>query len=233
MTASFDRRPGASPTWCPVCGQAVPGAPGGGVVARGCPNRWCGRADRGFSVVWAVAAHSGTLRGAIVRYKYRGQRALAPAFARTVATYLSAHPTWFEEFDVITAVPGYRGPGARRAWDPVGTVLAELAPLVAGRWAVEPGLVTKTAETPGMAGLGWTARQAVARGPLRRALAVPPSAGVDGSSVLVFDDVMTEGGTLHEVASALRRAGASDVAGLVLARPQWTSPAYSPRGAAG
>jgi hypoxanthine-guanine phosphoribosyltransferase len=39
--------------------------------------------------------------------------------------------------------------------------------------------------------------------------------------VLVLDDVFTEGGTMQQVAEVLRRMGASDVAGLVLARPVW------------
>lgn len=214
---------------CPVCGQLLPapsptpslptapvGAGGGG----GCPNRWCRRGDRGFSVAFSVGVYTGALRRAIGRFKYRGQRQLAPLFAAMIAGYLTSRPLWFEEFDVITAVPSYTGPGARRSWDPVGTVLAGLPSRLGRAWAVEPGLVVKTAETPGMAGLGWAERQAVARGPLRAALA-PGDRPVDGARVLVLDDVFTDGSTLREVATVLRRAGASEVAGLVLARPAW------------
>jgi predicted amidophosphoribosyltransferase len=193
------------------------------VPAGPCPNYWCRRPDRGFSVVFPVAAHSGALRRAISRYKYRGERTLAPVFAGMVASYLAAHAEWFEEFGVITGVPGYSGPGSRRGWDPVAGVLAELAALLGRAWTVAPGLVVKTRETPGMAGLGWSARQAVARGPLRGALAAAPGTNLAGAQVLVLDDVLTEGGTLREVAAVLRRAGASDVAGLVLARPTWAS----------
>ena len=72
-----------------------------------------------------------------------------------------------------------------------------------------------------MAGLGWTARQALAQGPLRQALRFDRRRDIGGAQVLVFDDVLTEGSTLREVARLLRRNGASDVAGLVLARPGW------------
>ncbi len=187
--------------------------------------------------MWTVGVYEGALRRAIWRYKYRGERHLAGTFAGMLARFLVGHPAWFEEFQVITAVPSYTGPGARRTWDPVATILGELAERLARDgplWSVEPGLVAKTRETPGMAGLGWSERQAVARGPLRRSLCATTGTrgSPDGAQVLLLDDVMTEGGTLHEVAGALRRAGASDVAALVLARPSWAAqpPAAGPPG---
>jgi predicted amidophosphoribosyltransferase len=172
-------------------------------------------------VAFAVGVYQGRLRRAIGAYKYHGQRRLAPMFAGILASFVEAHAAWFEEFDLITAVPSYRGAGARRSWDPVGEILAALAARLGPAWPVEPGLVVKTTETPGMTGLGWGDRQAVARGPLRRALAPGRGPDLAGAQVLVLDDVLTEGGTLGEVARVLRTLGASDVAGLVLARPGW------------
>lgn len=208
-----------------MCGQTVFAAGGR------CPNRWCRRPDRGFSVAFSAGVHGGDLRRAIARYKYRGERRLCDPFADLLARYLLERAPWFEEFDVITAVPAYLGPGARRAWDPVGSVLRALPGRLGPGWAVEAGLIVKTAETPGMAGRGWLERQRIARGPLRRALAVPDPAAVAGAQVLVVDDVLTEGSTLREVALALRRAGASDVAGLVIGRPAWAGPGARVRAA--
>lgn len=202
---------------CPVCGQRF----AGGAGPDRCPNRWCRRPDRGFSVAFAAGVHRGDLRRAIARYKYRGERRLCGAFADMVARYVTDRAPWFEEFDMVTAVPAYLGPGSRRTWDPVGAVLQALPDRLGPGWAVEPGLVAKTAETPGMAGRGWAERQRIAQGPLRRSLLVPDPAAVRGAQILVLDDVLTEGSTLREVALALRRAGASDVAGLVIGRPAW------------
>jgi predicted amidophosphoribosyltransferase len=170
-------------------------------------------------VVFAVARHEGQLRRALARYKYGGDRRLAGRFAAQVAAFLADHPVWFEEFDVLTSVPAYRGPGARRTWDPVADILVGAGRLLGPGWCIEPGLVAKTGETPPLTGRTRAARQSVARGPLRRALTLAPGAGVEGSRVLVFDDVMTEGSTLRETARVLRRSGADEVAGLVLARP--------------
>ena len=64
-------------------------------------------------------------------------------------------------------------------------------------------------------------RQVIAAGPVRRALTVPAPERVAGARILAVDDVLTEGSTLREVALALRRAGAREVAGLVIARPRW------------
>ncbi|MGH9054858.1 MAG: ComF family protein [Acidimicrobiales bacterium] len=172
-------------------------------------------------MVFAVGVHCGARRHALGRYKYLGERWWADVFARSIARHLEDHATWFEDFDFIVPMPSYIGCGARRAWDPVGELAARLESLVAPRWDLQPDAIVKRAETPAMRGRPWSERQAIAAGPLRRALAVPSPALVDEARILVLDDVLTEGGTLREVARALRLAGAREVAGLVLARPVW------------
>jgi predicted amidophosphoribosyltransferase len=169
-----------------------------------------------------VGAHRAALRRALLRYKYRDERGLAQPLAQAVAGHLEGHATWFEEFDLLAAVPSYLGPGASRTWDPVGEILAALKPVLGPAWAVVPGTVVKRSETPRMQGRRWSQRQRIAAGPLRSSLSVPEPSVVDGARVLVFDDVMTEGSTLREVARALCLAGADDVAGLVLSRPPWS-----------
>jgi predicted amidophosphoribosyltransferase len=199
---------------CPVCSQALlrPGP---------CPNWWCRRRDRAFSVVFAVGVHDGSLRHAVLRYKYRHERWWAAVFAGLLADHLVAHSTWFEEFDFLIPTPCYRGPRARRGWDPVGEIALRLRPLVDPWWEVAFGVLSKRRETPPMQGRPRVSRQALAAGPLRSSLFVTDPRRVAGARILVLDDVLTEGSTLREVARALRRSGAREVAGLVLARPAW------------
>ncbi len=123
---------------------------------------------------------------------------------------------------MLGCVPAYTGPGARRRWDPVRHIAEQIGILAGPAWQVETDLVMKMSETPAMQGLDWAGRQAVAAGPLRASLVVPRPSLVKGQRVLVFDDVMTEGSTLREVARALRLAGALEVAGLVLVRHTWS-----------
>jgi len=217
-TGSASRPPGESESvcGCPVCGLALSG-PGP------CPNQICHSPDRQFSVVFPISSHDWGLRHAIARYKYRRQEWLAPVFARMVAGFLSAHATWFEEFDLITAVPTYLGPGADRDWDPVGQILAQIQLLTDPMWSVCPQIVAKTFETPRMQGRPLPKRRQIAAGALRRSLRVVSPGQVAGARILVFDDVMTEGSTLSEVARVLRAAGAAEVAGLVLSRPLFAS----------
>jgi predicted amidophosphoribosyltransferase len=200
---------------CPVCGQSL---------ARygTCANRWCGRPDRWFSVVYPVGVHQGALRHAVGRYKYRSERWWAGVFAHMIAGYLARNATWFEEFDVLAGVPAYCGPGSIRGWDPVGEILDRLDPLTGDAWEVDRRAVLKRWETPPMRGRSLADRQRLATGTLRRSLYVPAPERLAGARVLVLDDVLTEGSTLREVARALRLAGAEEVAGLVIARPAWS-----------
>lgn len=199
---------------CPSCGaRRRPGRP--------CPTRWCGRADRGWSVVWSVGVHSGALKSVILRYKYGGERSWAGVLGRLLAGYLDRHGPWFDDFDLLTPMPAFTGPGARRPWDPVRRMVTELSLLTGPLWTVGWDLVGKSSETPPMSGTDWRTRQSLAAGRLRPALTVPDPEAVRGARILVVDDVLAEGSTLREVALALRAAGAREVAGLVVARPEW------------
>jgi predicted amidophosphoribosyltransferase len=199
---------------CAVCGQALAG------FGR-CPNGWCHRRDRGFSVAFAVGVHERALRYAVLRYKYRREMWWADIFARLFADHLYRHSTWFEEFDLLVPTPSYLGLSARRNWDPVGEIALRLRGLVHPLWEMALGVVSKERETPPMQGHSAAVRQLIASGPLRRSLHVTEPRRVAGARILVLDDVLTDGSTLREMARALRRSGAREVAGLVLARPAW------------
>ena len=212
---------GAALVGCPVCGQGLarPGT---------CANRWCARNDREFSVAFAVGVHEGALRHAVLRYKYRHELWWAEVFARLFADHLYGHSTWFEEFDLLVPTPSFLGPAARRPWDPVGEIAIRLRPLVEPLWELGFGVVSKKCETPPMQGRPVSDRQVIAAGPLRRSLHVARPQQVAGARILVLDDVLTVGSTLREVARVLRRSGAREVAGLVLARPVWRDRSRGP-----
>ncbi|MDQ6837388.1 MAG: hypothetical protein M3137_03360 [Actinomycetota bacterium] len=195
---------------------------------RPCPNPLCARADRGWSAVYALGTHEAALRRSIASYKYRGERWWSGVFSLLLAGYLTAHPTWFEEYDLVIPMPAYHGKGARRGWDPVGSVFVDMVALIGGEWDCDDHVIVKTIETPPMSGRSRRERVALAEGVLRPALVVPDRRRVAGSRILVIDDVLTEGSSLRAVAGVLRAAGAEEVAGLVLARRCWDAPTPSP-----
>jgi predicted amidophosphoribosyltransferase len=201
-------------TGCASCGQRSGGGP--------CPNRWCHRVDRCWSVVHGVGTYRGALRQAVMAYKYHHEVSRGAELGHLLARYVGGNATWFEEYDLMTGVPSYHGPGQRRDWDPVGQLVDEMAGQLGRSWEVRSDLVAKVAETPAMSGRTRWERTRIAEGPLRRALR-PGGADLAGARVLVVDDVFTEGSTLREVARVLRRSGAEEVAGLVLARPAWAA----------
>ncbi|MDQ6784245.1 MAG: hypothetical protein M3063_12575 [Actinomycetota bacterium] len=214
--ACFERSVGGQAPAGPSCRCGACGRPG--PPRRPCANPLCARADRGWSQVFAVGSHDAGLRRSIAGFKYRGERWWAGVFARLLAGCLGAHPTWYEEYDLVVPMPAYQGEGARRGWDPVGAVFADLAALIGPDWDCDARLVVKTFETPPMSGRSRRERVALAEGALRSALVVPDRRRVAGARILVVDDVLTEGSSLREVAATLRAAGAQEVAGLVLAR---------------
>lgn len=79
-----------------------------------------------------------------------------------------------------------------------------------------PDVLLKVADTTAQHALGRAARLAN----LRSAFAVDPrhAAALVGTSVLLVDDVMTTGATLHAAARTLLQAGAASVSAVVFAR---------------
>jgi predicted amidophosphoribosyltransferase len=226
---------------CSACGQTTARADhmrsSAGDTALTCRNSWCTDHDRPIDAVSAVANYEGALRKAIVAYKYDRDLRWARTFALLLYRFLRRHATWFEEYGTICPVPSFLGTDARRCWGHVELVCAELGWLANGEWAVE-SLVTKVTETEPLSGMARQARQHRAQSSLPVALRGADRAATEGGRILLVDDVCASGATLLTVARALRQAGASEVAALVLARARWHPPASpghrwsAPQGAA-
>lgn len=164
------------------------------------------------------------LKTAINRFKYQEGKGWASIFGRVVVGYLDEHSSRFRATDLIVASPTYTGEGARRSWDHTGEILRAAAVESGGRWPfdlAEPPTIIKLAETQQLVGVDAATRRRLATEELRPALSVTDPSRVDGKRIVVLDDVFTRGTTLNEVARALKRAGASEVIGLVLARSPW------------
>jgi ComF family protein len=77
---------------------------------------------------------------------------------------------------------------------------------------VLPAACRRVIDTPSQAALPWKERAGNVRG------AFVCDADLTGKRVAIVDDVMTTGSTLAELAKKLKRAGASQVSGWVVAR---------------
>jgi predicted amidophosphoribosyltransferase len=184
-----------------------------------CRNPLCGREieQRGFAYIYAIAMKTGTLDHAVKAYKYRGKWGWGWIFGRVVVGYLNANDHIFRDFDLIVPSPAYSGTDAA-ASDHAGDVLRR-AQVEDDSWPFRFDIMSKTRETKRLAGIRkFRDRATIAETEVGPALRVDKPRAVAGKAVLVYDDVFTDGLTMREVAYKLTAAGASLVAGLVLAR---------------
>jgi predicted amidophosphoribosyltransferase len=185
-----------------------------------CGNPLCNwdEDSRFFKWVWAISMRTGSLRDAIDRYKVGGNYGWAGIFGRVLLGYLNAHEAVFDRYDLIIPSPTYVGEGGR-AFDHTGLVIERAAFEDDDEtWPFELGVVRKAIATTPFRGRSWKRRFEIAEHELRPALTIPDPVRVRGRRILVYDDVYTEGLTLHEVARSLRDAGAVEVSEVVLAR---------------
>ena len=154
--------------------------------------------------------------------KYEGKKGWRTIFARVLVGFLDAQPDIFEDFDLIVASPTFIGD---RPYDHTREVILAADWEAEGAWPFDDGdppAIVKSTATPSMAGKTWQQRRQIAEGPLRGALCVPRPARTQGKSILVYDDVFTDGSTLDEVARCLRAdGGAQWVCGVTLTRQPW------------
>jgi predicted amidophosphoribosyltransferase len=188
-----------------------------------CKNPLCTKpvADRGWDLIFAISMRSGVLKRAIELYKYQDKTGWALIFGRVLVGYLEQLPL-FRQYDLIIPMPTYVGTGGRDR-DHIAEIV-ERAAVEDPSWPFRTDVMAKTKPTPRLAEVkgGFSARAHVAETQIGPALELRDPASVAGAHVLVFDDVFTAGLTLREVALKLRAAGASAVAGVVLARQPYT-----------
>jgi ComF family protein len=157
-----------------------------------------------FDRVEAVFAYGFPVDGLLHACKYGGRLALAGLLGRELARVVTGG------VDAIVPMPLAPRRLAERGFNQA----LEIARPVA-RAARLPLLATacrKVADTPPQAALPWGER---ARN-IRRAFVC--DADLKGMRVAVVDDVLTTGATMNELARVLRKAGAVEVVGWVVAR---------------
>jgi ComF family protein len=146
----------------------------------------------------------------ITQFKFNG----AAAWARGFATLMRSAP-WvepaLEEADVVLPMPLAPERLAERGFNQALELARRLAPS-----RTESRLLLRIRHTPAQSALDRAARLANVKG----AFALDPlrPQAVRGRKVVLVDDVMTSGASLHAAAAALREAGAAKVTAVVFAR---------------
>jgi len=211
------------PPICPRCrrGVAAPAlcAPCRAVFARP-PADPRAASHAGVDALSAAASFVDELADWMHRFKYpeRGWRGLDPAPGALIEALLREEAATLAReggcFDAVVPVPLHPRRVRERGFDPV-YALARVAARALGAPLVASALV-RTRPTASQTGLDRAGRRRNVAG----AFAAPARerARLRGATLLLVDDVVTTGATLHAAAVALRSVGAARVVGLCVAR---------------
>ncbi len=196
--------------WCTACDADLPRLPSSrcGVcavpLARGEICGVCLKRPPHFSRVSAALLYRYPADALIHAFKYGGNLALAEPMAELLAGGLT------EKADIIVPLPLAPDRLRERGFNQAHEIGRCIARRTGGTLA--GAVCRKVRDTAPQAALPWKERARNVRD------AFVCDADLCGLTVAVVDDVMTTGSTLDELARTLRRAGAAQVIGWVVAR---------------
>jgi ComF family protein len=227
-TAWLQRLANASPSRCAICGAWPARALCEGCIARFAQPRprcrrcalpvppgvescgHCLREAPPLDACHAAVSYAYPWSGLVARFKFQDEAGWAAGLAALIA----AAPGVAEEIrgaDLVLPMPLAPPRLRQRGFNQAQQLARQLA-----REKTDAGLLLRLRETATQATLDLKGRRANVRG----AFGVEPlrAAELRGRCVLLVDDVMTSGASLHAAAAALRHAGAARVSAAVLAR---------------
>ncbi|MBN1369974.1 MAG: ComF family protein [Dehalococcoidaceae bacterium] len=185
------------PPVCPVCNLPIKN------------NRQCDcRYFKSLDGLISPFVYQGTIRQALIQFKYHNLRAIAPLLGSLLWECLSSRPV---PSDILTPVPLHQKRLRWRGYNQSRLLVDHLSKL-SGIPSTQSLL--KIQNTPSQV----DAKNTHARRTNVESAFMVAGADFFGKRVLVVDDVATTGATLDGCALALKKAGAITVRGLTLAR---------------
>lgn len=176
-------------------------------------DQWGGWA---FARARAAGRHVGGLRYALHLLKYRDKTVLAEPLGAWLADVCLTQLYPDTPFELLVALPLSDRKRRQRGYNQTALLAHALAETLALPTLPERAFTRTVAEQAQMT-LG-AQRRLNNLSPTHFALDDPGQAQVQGKHLLLLDDVMTTGATLHCAAAALLKAGAREVTALTLSR---------------
>jgi ComF family protein len=192
---------------CPTCGKPFISAPYDHLCSV------CSQDEQYFDAQRSAIIYEGQWREAILKFKFNGVTSLAKTLADATKNIFE---TEFKEIQVDSIVPVPLHP-TRLRWRGFNQSLT-LARRIAkerGFW-IDPYSLVRSRPTTPQVRLTPKQREENVKG----AFAVARPNFIDGRNILLIDDVTTTGSTLRECSKVLKKAGASKVYALTVARAE-------------
>jgi competence protein ComFC len=174
----------------------------------------CRRGLYAFDAARSYGAYTDHMVRAIGLLKYEKLTRLGAWFAHRLNTVLDEHPI-LREADVVVPVPLHPARRRERGYNQAELIAKPLARLL--KLPLGAYLLVRTKPRPARLLLSRRERWLTVRG----AYEIRKGSRIDKLRVLLIDDVFTTGATLDACAQALRKAGATSVMGLTVARAVW------------
>jgi len=192
---------------CPICGRPFESA------SEDHPCGACIMNTPPFDALRAAAFYEGSMRDAILRFKFGGKTALTRAMADAA---FDIYRKEFAEVDMDVIIPVPLHP-LRLRWRGFNQSLL-LARHIGKRAGLHTDAHTLKRIRDTVPQVELTPKQRATN--VKGAFGVSRSQSVDGKRILLVDDVATTCATLIECAKVLKKAGAREVYALTVARPR-------------
>ena len=205
------------PPLCECCGRPFASPVASQAIKPLC--RLCRLKFFAFERARSFAIYNDSLFEAIVLLKYEEVTRLGHWFAERIAACMAPEMDQWRACTVVP-VPLHTDRKRERGYNQAELIARPLAKRLGIK--LETHILRRTQPRPPQLLLSRSERWKSVQG----AYATGAGARVDNRDILLVDDVMTTGATLDACAKALKKAGASRVFGLTVARlvPGWNSP---------
>ena len=165
-----------------------------------------------FTTCYAPMIYEGTVRDALIRFKFRDRPGYATELGKILADCIRENLSG--QYDIITWVPVSEKRLKQRGYDQA-MLLAMAAALALDDVAVET--LKKRKDTPAQSSLDGADQR---RTNVIDAYEIVDPELVAGQRILLIDDIITTGATLEEASRTLKRSGAASVVAAAVAKTQ-------------
>ena len=165
----------------------------------------------GCDRVICALKHTKMVKNAIKKYKFNERAEFGKTFGALLAEKIR-RVEGLGVFDIVTAIPLTGTREKERGYNQAN-IIAEYVAMSLGT-DFNPGLLVKSTGTLRQSGLNKAERERNARGSF--SLSSGAAGLINGSTVLLIDDISTTLSTINAAASALKKGGAAVVVGAVV-----------------